>query len=315
MRQKLLKRQSPVNAFVAMKLRKSSPLGRIFTLYCLDSRALGADPQRKNNASYLMRTNSLLLSLVAGASLFSFVAAAADDSEALIGKWSVKKVNDEGQNVTQTLTIKKGKGVFQMVGAEDRTILYAEGDVKLDKIGPFNALHFANVRGGTSADNLQDVDDEYVSVYLLDGDTLTMATSFDKDREQIQPSVDVYHRVKEAAGATTLVIDEVAMADTPQSSTWFVCFEAKVEGVSKTYHVDGKSFDKNQVTIPVALELPNVKAGQKCSFKLQLDDADEDACGESADNSSKGEFTVSDKGSQDYKPEDNWKYTIKWHLK
>ena len=262
-----------------------------------------------------MRTNSLFLSLAVGASLFSFVAAAADDADALIGKWSVKKVNDQGQAITQTLTIKKGKGVFQMLGAEDRVVLYAEGDVKLDKIGPFNALHFANVRGGTSADSLQDVDDEYVSVYLLDGDTLTMATSFDKEREQMQPSVDVYHRVKEAAGSSALVIDEVVMADTPQSSTWFVCFEAKVEGVSKTYYVANKGFDKNKVTIPVALELPNVKAGQKCSFKLQLDDVDEDACGESADNTSKGEFTVSDKGTQSYKPEDNWKYTINWHMK
>jgi len=91
-----------------------------------------------------MRTNSLLLGLIAGASLFSF-AAAADDMDALIGKWSVKKVNDQGQNITQTFTIKKGKAIFQILGAEDRVVLYAEGDLKLDKVGPFNAAHFVNV--------------------------------------------------------------------------------------------------------------------------------------------------------------------------
>ena len=262
-----------------------------------------------------MRTNSLLLSLAVGASLFSFVAAAADDADALIGKWSAKKTTSEGREVTQTFTIKKGKATFQMLGPEDRVIIYAEGDFKLDKVGPFNAAHFVNVRGGRSADNLQDVDDEFVSVYRLDGDTLMMASFFDKEREQRQPSMDVYHRVKEEAGSSTLVIDEVVMADTPQSSTWFVCFEAKVEGVTKTYHVEGKSFDNNKVKIPVALALPNVKAGQKCSFTLRLDDVDEDACGEEADNTSKGEFTVSDKGTKDYKPEDNWKYTINWHMK
>ncbi len=261
-----------------------------------------------------MRTKSLFLGLIAGASLFSF-AASADDADALVGKWSVKKVNDQGQKVTQTFTIKKGKAIFQMLDAEGQPILYAEGDLKLDKIGPFNAAHFVNVRGGTSSDSLQDVDDEYVSVYVLDGDTLTMATSFDKEREQMRPGVDVYQRVKEAAASSTLVIDEVVMADTPQSSTWFVCFEAKVEGATKTYHVEGKSFDNNKVTIPVALALPNVKAGQKCSFTLRLDDVDEDACGEEADNTSKGEFTVSEKGTQSYKPEDNWKYTINWHMK
>jgi hypothetical protein len=253
--------------------------------------------------------------LAAGASLFTFVAAA-DDLEALTGKWSVSKTNDQGQAITQTLTIKKEKTVFQMTGAEDRVLLYAEGNMKLEKIGPFSAARFVSIRGGTSADNLQDVDDEYVSVYRLDGDTLAMATSFDKEREQMQPGVDVYHRGKEsAAGGATLVIDEVVMADTPQSSTWFVCFEAKVEGVTRRYYVANKSFDKNQVTVPVALELPQVKPGQKCSFKLQLDDVDEDACGEEADNSSKGDFTVSEKGTQAYKPEDNWKYTINWHMK
>ena len=261
-----------------------------------------------------MRTNSLLLSLAVGASLFTFTASA-DDMEALIGKWSVKKVNDQGQKVTQTFTIKKGKAVFQMLGAEDRLVLYAEGDVKLDKIGPFNALHFVNVRGGTSADNLQDVDDEYISVYRLDGDTLMMASFFDKDRDQMQPSVDAYHRVKEAAAASTLVIDEVVMADTPQSATWFVCFEAKVGDVTRRYYVQNKGFDKNKVTIPVALELPQVKAGQKCTFKLQLDDVDEDVAGDEVDNRSTGEFTVSEKGTQAYKPEDNWKYTINWHMK
>jgi hypothetical protein len=262
-----------------------------------------------------MRTKSLLLSLAIGASLFSF-AASADDMDALIGKWSVKKVNDYGQKVTQTFTIKKGKAIFQILDAEGQPVMYAEGDLKLDKVGPFNAAHFVNVRGGNSPDNLQDVDDEFVSVYRLDGDTLTMASFFDKDREQMRPTVDVYQRVKEAAAAaSTLVIDDIVLADTPQSATWYICFEAKVGDVTKRYYVANKGYEKNQVTIPVALELPNVKAGQKCSFKMQLDDVDEDACGDEADNSSKGEFTVSEKGEQAYKPEDNWKYTIRWHLK
>ena len=94
-----------------------------------------------------------------------------------------------------------------------------------------------------------------------------------------------------------------------------MCFEAKVEGVTKPLLRGKQGLRQEPGDDPVALELPQVKAGQKCSFKLQLDDVDEDACGEEADNSSKGEFTVSEKGTQAYKPEDNWKYTINWHLK
>jgi hypothetical protein len=262
-----------------------------------------------------MRTNQLLLSFAVAASLFGFVAAAADDVEALAGKWSVKKVNNQGQNITQTIAIKKDKFVFQILGAEDRLVLHAEGDVKLDKLGPFNAAHFVNIRGGRSATDLQDVDDEYVSIYRLESDTWTMVANFDKEREQWKPSLDVYRRVKATVEPATLVIDEIEMADTPQSATWFLCLEAKVEGVSRTYHVEGKGYDKNQITIPVALEVSKVRPGQKCSFKLQLDDMDEDVCTEEVDNRSTGEFTVSEKGTQTYKPEDNWRYTIRWHLK
>ena len=263
-----------------------------------------------------MSINQILLSLPVTAALLTGPAAfAADDLEALAGKWSVKKVNDQGQDYTQTINVKKDKFVFQITGAEDRVVLYAEGDLKLDKLGPFNAAHFVNIRAGGSASDLQDVDDQYVFIYRLESDTWTMAANFDKDREQQKPSLDVYRRVKTTVEPATLVVDEIEMADTPQSATWFVWFEAKVEGVTRTYHVEGKGYDKNQVTIPVALELSGIRAGQKCSFKLQLDDVDEDASTEEADNKTKGEFTVKEKGEQTYKPEDNWRYTVRWHLK
>jgi hypothetical protein len=261
-----------------------------------------------------MRTNNLLISFTLTVTLLSFVAVAADDLEALAGRWSVKKVNDQGQNTTQTITVKKDKFVFQILGTEDRLLLHAEGDVKLDKLGPFKAVHFANIHAGGSTNDLQEVDEEYVSVYRLESDTWTLASNFEKERDQ-KPGLDIYQRVKTAAETATLIIDEIEMADTPQSSTWFLCFDARVEAVTRTYHVEGKGYSKSQVSIPVALELPKIRAGQKCNFTLKLDDVEEDACTEEVDNKSTGEFTVTEKGSQIFKPEDNWRYTIRWHLK
>jgi hypothetical protein len=262
-----------------------------------------------------MRANQLFFSLAVAATLCSFVAEAAEDLEALAGKWSVKRVNDQGQEYTQTITIKKDKFVFQILGADDRLVLHAEGDLKLDKLGPFNAAHFVNIRAGRSASDLRDVDDDHVSIYRLEGDAWTMATNLDKERERQKPSLDVYRRVQTTMEPATLVIDEIEMADTPQSATWFLCFETTVEGVTRNYHVEGKAYDKNQVTIPVALDLPKVRPGQKCSFKMQLDDVDGDVCTEDVDNRSTGEFTVSEKGTQTFNPEGNWRYTIRWHLK
>ena len=111
------------------------------------------------------------------------------------------------------------------------------------------------------------------------------------------------------------MIDAIEMADTPQVATWFICFEAGVSGVKAKHYQENKGYDHNKVTIPMALEIPKVQAGQKCAFKMQLDDIDEDACTDDVDNRSTGEFTVTDQGSQTFKPESNWRYTIRWHLK
>jgi hypothetical protein len=46
-----------------------------------------------------------------------------------------------------------------------------------------------------------------------------------------------------------------------------------------------------------------------------LDDVDDDACTDEVDNRSAGEFIISERGSQSYKPEANWRYTVRWHLK
>jgi len=219
---------------------------------------------------------------------------------------------EQGQKITQTIEIKKDKFIFEILN-EGQAVLHAEGDVKFEKLGPFSSVHFSHIRAGESASNLQDVDEERTSVYLFDDDTWTMASNFDAARQQ-KPSAEVYHKAKTTAQGGTLVIDEIEMANTPQA-TWFICFEAKIGDTSRRYYVEGKEYTKNQVTIPTALELPRVQAGQKCSFKIQLDDVDGDACSDEPDNRSTGEFTVTEKGSQSFKPEDNWRYTIRWHLK
>ncbi len=141
----------------------------------------------------------LLFNLYIGAVFIGISAFAADDLSTLTGKWSMKKTNEQGQHFTQTMEIKKDKFVFQIIGADDTVVLYAEGDLKLDKVGSFSSAKFYHIRGGQSASNLQDVDDEYNSIYVLDGDAWTMATNFDKQRDQQKPSLDLYKRVKVAA--------------------------------------------------------------------------------------------------------------------
>jgi len=254
----------------------------------------------------------LCLLLSAWSLLLCTVPARADDEPALNGKWMTKKTSEAGDSYTQTLEIKKDKFVFQIKGSDGQLVIHAEGSVKLQKLGPFNTASYTHIRGGNSPSNLNDVDDEFTTPYVLDGDTLVVASNFEKARDQ-KPTVDTYHRVKEAG--QTLVIDSIEMSETPQGGTWYFFMEAKVEGVTKRYYVPNKGFETNRLTIPVALEFPGAKPGQKCSFKVQLDDIDNDVAGDEVDNRGTGDFAASEKGAKEFKPEDGWRFTIHWHLK
>ncbi len=256
----------------------------------------------------------LLINFSFIATLFAATILRADDAPMLSGKWSVKKVNEEGQNFTQTLEIKQDKFTFQILGGDGQMVLHAVGDVKFEELGPFKSARFYHIRGGQSADSLEDVDDERQCLYALDDDTWTVAVNFDKVRRE-KPGVDVYRRVKTASREGTLIIDEIEMEDTPQTAIWYLCLEATVGGAKKQHFLPDKGYDKNKLTIPVGIEFPKASAGQKCSFRLQLDDVVEDTCGEEPDQRGTGEFTVSERGSQMYKPMENWRYTIRWHLK
>jgi uncharacterized protein (TIGR03067 family) len=123
----------------------------------------------------------------------------ADDLEMMAGKWSAKKTNDEGKQYNQQLEIKKNKFTFQVKDADGDTRLYAEGEVKLDKTGPFKTISFTNIKAGQSSSDADPIDDTYTSIYKIgEDDTLLVVQNFDKERDGQKPSLDVYHKAKQA---------------------------------------------------------------------------------------------------------------------
>ncbi len=130
--------------------------------------------------------------LAVAAAMWFTAPARADDLAQLAGKWSFQKTNSEGQAYTQSIEITKDKFVFKLLRSNAETAIYAEGKVKLEKSGPFNVVKFTDIQGGTSKDELQPIDDDRVSIYVLDDDKWTLAANFDKDRDDQKPSLDVY---------------------------------------------------------------------------------------------------------------------------
>lgn len=129
----------------------------------------------------------LTTALLAHASLL------ADDLERLAGKWVVTKTTDEGQKYSQVIEIKKDKLTFKILDQDQSVRLYAEGTIKLEKLGPFNVMKVTDIKGGSNENDLSPVDDDRTLIYQLGYDTWTIASNFDKQRDQ-KPSVDVYKR-------------------------------------------------------------------------------------------------------------------------
>jgi len=141
-----------------------------------------------------------IVSILSVVSFMAFLVAPAlaDDLEALEGSWSTQKTNDEGQRVTQHIEIKKKKFTFKIVSADHSTLLYAEGDVQLEKAGPFKTIVFSNIKAGESSSDASPIDDTYTVVYKLADDVWTVISNLDKERDQ-KPSLDVYRKSKSAA--------------------------------------------------------------------------------------------------------------------
>ena len=131
-----------------------------------------------------------LLTLAAITTVFALTALA-DDLAKLEGKWSVKKTRD-GSSYTQTIEIKKDTFKFKILRGTDEVAIYAEGKLKLEKSGPFSVVKFVDIKAGGSESDISAIDDDHVSIYVLSGDTWTVAANFDKDRDDQTPSVDAY---------------------------------------------------------------------------------------------------------------------------
>ena len=141
-----------------------------------------------------------IAAIVIGLAAVCALPAMADDLETLAGKWTAEKTNDSGQRYTQQIEIKKNKFTFKISDTDGSTRLYAEGDVKLDKAGPFKTMNFINIKAGRSSDETDPIDDTYTSIYKMGEDeSFMLVTNFDKDRDSQKPSLDVYRKTKQTA--------------------------------------------------------------------------------------------------------------------
>jgi hypothetical protein len=142
--------------------------------------------------------------MVAACLLVSTVWAAESTGLAkLQGKWSGKRTGNDGQESTAVIEFKGSRLTFQLLNSDKEVRFYAAGDVKAEAMGPFNVLKITGLEAGASATETRAIDDDRSTVYTLRGDTLTLASNFDKERENQKPSVEVYQRIEGPKAAGT----------------------------------------------------------------------------------------------------------------
>jgi uncharacterized protein (TIGR03067 family) len=134
--------------------------------------------------------------IIAGSLLMGSLSFGADapDTAKLQGKWETKKTNRQGQKVTQVLEIKKHQLIFKVFGEDDQVHLYAIGEIKTEKLGPFNVLKVTNIKAGDSESEAEAIDDDRAIIYQLVDDQLTLAANLDKERDDQPPSLDIYKK-------------------------------------------------------------------------------------------------------------------------
>jgi hypothetical protein len=130
------------------------------------------------------------------------IAAESPDLAKLQGKWSTKRAGSDGQESSFTMEIKGEKLTFQAFRGDNELRFIAKANVKAEMQGPFRVMKITQIEAGGSASDLQPVNDDRSSVYFLKDDTLTLASNFDKERENEKPRVEVYERVETKAAST-----------------------------------------------------------------------------------------------------------------
>lgn len=165
------------------------PLNRV----TLDERS----PQPRNTVRTPLHSTAttVIVSLLALATALS---AAPIPVAKLAGKWSTKSTSPEGKPITQVIEISGDELKYQALDEDRLLLIYAKGKIQTEAAGPINLLKVSDIQGGQSATSLEPVGDDRTTVFILSENTLTLASNFDKERDNQPPRVDVYRLIEAA---------------------------------------------------------------------------------------------------------------------
>ena len=97
--------------------------------------------------------------------------------------------------MSQGCPLTKNKWKFKLVGSDSNPVLVAEGNLELKETGGVKIAKLMDLQADGSASDLNDTNDDRVSVYTFRDGKLILAGNFDKERNNEKPSMDEYSKV------------------------------------------------------------------------------------------------------------------------
>lgn len=137
--------------------------------------------------------------------LGTLIGVQASDLDALQGKWTAARTNQEGQVYSQAIEIEKDQLIFQIVDSDSKVRFFSKGTVKATSAVPFSILTINDIRAGHSQEDLQPVNDSRALVYTLRDGKLFLASNFDRERENEKPAAEIYIRKQTGEDDTKLL--------------------------------------------------------------------------------------------------------------
>lgn len=151
-----------------------------------------------------LRRHTLLACVILAINSFTLGAAESTGLASLQGTWEGKRNGEDGSEQKQVIEIQGETLKFSLFKSDGELRLFAKGKTKVEKLGNIQVLRLTDIQAGVSESDLQSIDDDRSTPFLISEDTLSLASNFDKDRENQKPRVDVYRlKARPAADASS----------------------------------------------------------------------------------------------------------------
>jgi hypothetical protein len=115
----------------------------------------------------------------------------------LQGTWSRETPGVNGQACKKVIEVARGKLAMSMVGQDGAARVVCQGDVRLERLGPFKILKVLGPQSGISVPSAERTDPE-TWIYRIAGQRLVLASHLEASADSHDSTIETYIKLRDA---------------------------------------------------------------------------------------------------------------------